>query len=395
MNKLVKYSAAALIAAGLFGVAGQSVNAATGYQRLTHNAYAYNYNGQRANRKLYRKGSKVRVIGSITLNDGKKYNIIQGNIYIKAVNFKKAKASNDGYKTSLLRNSYVYNSKGQRVRGMKLRKGHSVTYYGQPVKIKGKKYVMIGKNQYIRSANVLLAYNGSTDSNNTDKTNNSDSNNSSSNTTDSNNSANTNNSNSSKNINTSDSNKATNNTHNSNNKKSDNNTSNTKSDSNKNKDNTSTDANTEAKATKADYEALSDALVRSQDADKMYASYPRRKALEDAANKGYDYLTFHNSFDRTDFSAKEIQNAIEAINTAMNNLDANAERAKLPKVTDTDGKWNWTPDKIQQALNVANEVWGSTDAHIVKGIKGYSITKIVLTEPNGTVRSIPLDQYAK
>lgn len=82
MNKLVKYSAAALIAAGLFGVAGQSVNAATGYQRLTHNAYAYNYNGQRANRKLYRKGSKVRVIGSITLNDGKKYNIIQGNIYV-------------------------------------------------------------------------------------------------------------------------------------------------------------------------------------------------------------------------------------------------------------------------------------------------------------------------
>lgn len=74
MNKIVKYSATVLIVAGLFGINAQTANAATGYQRLTHNAYAYNYNGQRANHKLYRKGSKVRVIGSITLN-GKKYNI--------------------------------------------------------------------------------------------------------------------------------------------------------------------------------------------------------------------------------------------------------------------------------------------------------------------------------
>ena len=72
MNKLVKCSAAALLAASLFSMSGQSVNAATGYQRLTHNAYAYTYNGKRANKKLYRKGSRVRVIGSIKLN-GKKY----------------------------------------------------------------------------------------------------------------------------------------------------------------------------------------------------------------------------------------------------------------------------------------------------------------------------------
>lgn len=120
MNKIVKYSATVLIVAGLFGINAQTANAATGYQRLTHNAYAYNYNGQRANHKLYRKGSKVRVIGSITLN-GKKYNIIQGNIYIKAANFKKNNVSNtdlgEGYETSLLRNSYITIAKVNALKG--------------------------------------------------------------------------------------------------------------------------------------------------------------------------------------------------------------------------------------------------------------------------------------
>lgn len=147
MKRFYKYVTFAVIAASLMD-ASQTVNAATGYQRLTHNAYAYNYNGQRVNHKTYRKGSRVKVIGSIELN-GKKYNIISGNIYIKTSNFKKARANanadlGDGYETSLIRNSYVYNSKGQRIKGMKLRKNHSVTYYGSPVRIRGKKYVLIG-----------------------------------------------------------------------------------------------------------------------------------------------------------------------------------------------------------------------------------------------------------
>ena len=93
MNKLVKCSAAALLAASLFGFGGQFVNAATGYQRLTHNAYAYTYNGKSANAKLYKKGSKVKVIGSIKLK-GKKYNIISGNVYINASNFAKRRSRN-------------------------------------------------------------------------------------------------------------------------------------------------------------------------------------------------------------------------------------------------------------------------------------------------------------
>lgn len=177
MKKIYKYYAAALVAASLFGLNAQTANASTGYQRLTHNAYAYNYNGKRANHKLYRKGSRVNVIGSIILN-GKKYNIIAGNLYIKAVNFNSKKFSattdlSDGYETTLLHNAYIYNSKGQRVRGKKLLKNHDITYYGKVLKIKGKKYVQIGDNQYVRSSNVLLAYDGPISSDSPNKAQNS------------------------------------------------------------------------------------------------------------------------------------------------------------------------------------------------------------------------------
>lgn len=124
----------------------------------------------------------------------------------------------------------------------------------------------------------------------------------------------------------------------------------------------------------------------------MYASYSKRKALDDATNKGRQYLTFHSSFDKNDYSAQEIQTAITAINTAINNLDGNVERAKLPQIAVKNGVWDWTPDEIQQALNIANKIWGSKDAHIVKG---HSITKIVLTDPFGTIRSYPLNEYGK
>lgn len=417
MNKLVKYSTAALLTAGLFGMNTQTTNAATGYQRLTHNAYAYNYNGQRANKKLYRKGSKVKVIGSIELN-GKKYNIISGNVYIKASNFKKARTNasddlGDGYETSLLRNSYVYNRKGQRIKGMKLHKNHSITYYGQPVRIRGKKYVLIGENQYVRSSNVLLSYDGPTGSNSmnhthhntatsTPKRNSSTSNSTLSNTSSSSsaNSSNTSsndsttNSSSSSSSSKSDLSKKDTNKEDANKQNSSNSDPKTPSKSTDNKDSKDSSKNTDAKATSADYEALTDAIVKSQDADQWFASYSKRKALDDATNKGYDYLTFHNLF-KNDYSAKEIQAAITAINTAEKNLDGNAERAKLPQVAVKSGAWDWTDDEKQQALNVANEIWGSKDAHIVEGVNGYSITRIALTDPNGTIRSYPLNQYGK
>ena len=418
MNKLVKYSAAMLLTAGLFGMSTQTAHAATGYQRLTHNAYAYNYTGQRANKKLYRKGSRVKVIGSIELN-GKKYNIISGNVYIKASNFRKAKTSTDlgdGYETSLIRNSYVYNFKGQRIKGMKLRKNHSVTYYGSPVRIRGKKYVLIGANQYVRSCNVLLSYDGPTGSDSLNHTHHNTASsttkrNSASNSTSTgvssanssntgNSSSSTTNSNSSSSSSKSDTNKKDTNKKDTNKKdsnkqtpsKSDSKTSSKSTDNKGTKDDTK---NTGAKATSADYEALSDAIIKSQEADKWFASYPKQKALDDATNNGRQYLTFHNTFGHNDYSAKEIQDAITAINTAINSLDSDAVRAKIPQVTVKNGVWDWTPDKIQQALDVVNEIYGSKDAHIVKGVKGHSMTEIVCIDAYGTPRSFLLNEYGK
>lgn len=368
MNKIIKYTVAALLALGLFGVAGQSVNAATGYQKLTHNAYAYNYNGQRVNNKLYRKGSKVKVIGSITLS-GKKYNIIAGNIYIKAVNFKRAKTNinlGDGYKTSLLRNSYIYNSNGQRIKNKKLLKNHSVIYYGRPIKIKGKKYVLIGKNQYIRSVNVLLPYNESTSSNNTAD----NSSNKGSNITNDNSSVNSNASNSSQITNTSSSN---------------NQSSNTTQDNSDNKSVNKVDL-----ATKADYDALAKEIEKARlVTDDESSSFAKRKPFEDALDKADDYSVNRNNPNYPITSA-DIKKVISDLETAMANLDGKTENAKIPKIYIKDGNAEWTPALEKQVLDYVNEMNGSTNAHFISGTDNK---KVGYTDGNGRVAVDSSEEY--
>lgn len=374
MNKIVKYSATVLIVAGLFGINAQTANAATGYQRLTHNAYAYNYNGQRANHKLYRKGSKVRVIGSITLN-GKKYNIIQGNIYIKAANFKKNNVSNtdlgEGYETSLLRNSYIYNSKGQRIKGLKLRKGHSVTYYGQPIRIKGKKYVLIGKNQYVRSSNVLLSYNGPIDQNNVDKGKNTKNNNSNS-------SSNTTNSNILTNTNVNDGNQAANNTPISNNQSS-------------NTNNNQTATNSEF-PTEDDYKALNALLNKADsvdDDDEGASSYATRKPFEDATSKGWDCMNNYmlSKSIPTTYTKIDLQKMMSDIETTMKNLDGFSKDENKPVViieNSVNGrKVDLTPAVKQQILDFVNKWKGSTDAHFMD-----NDDQIAYTTPDGSSQKL-------
>lgn len=382
-------------------MSAQTAHATTGYQRLTHNAYAYTYAGQRANRKLYRKGSKVRVIGSILLN-GKKYNIISANIYIKAANFKKVKSSTssdlgEGYETSLLRNSYIYNSKGQRIKGMKLRKDHNITYYGQPVKIRGKKYVLIGENQYVRSVNVLLVYDGPISSDKPNKRKNSNTANDSS--------SNVNNGSSIANNNTanepSSNNSGSTNTKADNSKKSD-----ADKQSSKPQDNklTNPSSNKENKPTKiirptdADYTNLEDTIVQNSDASTMFATATHRNAYYNAMDKGREYIRFRNRVDST-VSQKDVQNVTNAINTAVKNMktDYIAERAKFPKVTVKRGLWYWNPEEKQQALNVINELYGSTDAHILNDTdKPTSIDGLTAVATiNGSIRTFGMFQFSR
>lgn len=399
MNKLVKYSVATLLATGLFGMSTQTTSATTNYQRLTHNAYAYNYNGQRANHKLYKKGSKVKVIGSITLN-GKKYNIISGNVYIKASNFKKARTNanadlGDGYETSLIRNSYVYNSKGQRIKGMKLRKNHSITYYGHPVRINGKKYVLIGANQYVRSCNVLLAYNGPTGS---DSMNHAHHNVATSTTKRniSSNASSSSNANSSKqnNINSKTSDKQTaNNSLSSNNKQS----SNTNNSASSNTNNGNQPINGSL-ATDADYAALSQAAENAKLAlnNNQSATWARRKAVYAALRPADSYTATYNQEKNHQISyqvkttSADIQKTISDLNKAVANLDGAAERAKMPtvifKVSVDNGLVEEPLTKAQrdQLLSVVNDINGSTDAHFMDGT---NYKQVGFTDGDGITRT--------
>lgn len=367
MNKLVKCSAAALLAASLFGFGGQFVNAATGYQRLTHNAYAYTYNGKSANAKLYKKGSKVKVIGSIKLK-GKKYNIISGNVYIKASNFAKRRSRNvlgDGYETQLLHNSYVYNAKGQRIKGTKLRKGHSVTCYGNPIRIHGKKYVQIGNGQFVRSSNVLLSYNGPTGSDSLNHTHHNASSNTSS----------TNKGNSTTNKSTSGSSTTD--------KKDQSKPDTGKKDSDK-KDQSKSDSKTPSKSgdtknsdkpnkvdlpTQADYNALSDAIIMARRAGYQMSSYAKKKIYDSAVEKANYYKEFRD-YSGNNISGADVRKVTSDLNAAVAGLDWKNKIAKFPTITveiDKNGKrkWNWTPKAEQQVLKVVNEIYGLTDAHFL------------------------------
>ena len=379
MNKLVKCSAATLLAASLFGFGGQFVNAATGYQRLTHNAYAYTYNGKSANAKLYKKGSKVKVIGSIKLK-GKKYNIISGNVYINASNFAKRRSRNvlgDGYETQLLHNSYVYNAKGQRIKGTKLRKGHSVTCYGNPIRIHGKKYVQIGNGQFVRSSNVLLSYNGPTGSDSLNHTHYNASSNTSS----------TNKGNSTTNKSTSGSSTTD--------KKDQSKPDTGKKDSDK-KDQSKSDSKTPSKSgdtknsdkpnkvdlpTQADYNALSDAIIMARRAGYQMSSYAKKKIYDSAMEKANYYIEFRD-YSGNNISGADVRKVTSDLNAAVASLDWKKEIAKFPTITveiDKNGKrkWNWTPKAEQQVLKVVNEIYGSTDAHFLH--KDPNSNKIVFT----------------
>lgn len=391
MNKFVKCSAAALLAVSLFSMSGQSVNAATGYQRLTHNAYAYNHNGKRANSRLYKKGSKVKVIGSATLN-GKKYNIISGNVYIKTSNFAKRRSRSslgNGYETQLLHNSYVYNAKGQRIKGTKLHKGHSVTCYGNPIRIHGKKYIQIGDGQFVRLSNVLYSYDGPMESDDLNHTHH----NASSTTSSTAKSTSSNSSNSAANNSSSSTSKATSGNSTTNKStsgsspanKSDSSKSNTsKKDSNKTDqsksdskvDNKDIKGNSKANAglaTEADYVELNNALQKVSRSDAArYSTQAKRAAYNEAYRKADSYLITYKLNDNSTASSTDIQKSISDLNTAFNNLDGPEIEAQLPQVmvkVYSNGLYKilWNNDKQRQkVLDVVNKVYGSNDARFEK-----------------------------
>ena len=65
-----------------------------------------------------------------------------------------APKKNTGKARVLKHNAYVYDKNGKRKKHQALKKNHSVTCHGKKKTINGKKYYKIGKNKYIKAANV-------------------------------------------------------------------------------------------------------------------------------------------------------------------------------------------------------------------------------------------------
>ena len=120
---------------------------------VRHNSYVYDHRGKKiSGASVIKKGKTVSVFGKVVTIKGKKFVKIGKNRYIKASNLK-PKKSNPQKKYRLTKKSYVYDKNGKRTKKV-IAKKH--VRKGTVKWIKGKKYLKIGDNQFIRFSNVKL-----------------------------------------------------------------------------------------------------------------------------------------------------------------------------------------------------------------------------------------------
>ena len=123
--------------------------------KLMHNAYLYDETGKRANQITLGVGSIVTVYGTQTIN-GKEYYVLvdQG---AKNKKYFVATANVLATRQKLTHNAYIYNQFGKRVKKTGVyKKGQLLNTYGAVVKIRGKRYFTIGKNRFVKAANVKI-----------------------------------------------------------------------------------------------------------------------------------------------------------------------------------------------------------------------------------------------
>ena len=116
---------------------------------LTHNAYFYDKNGNRANLLVAKKGSTISTFGTQKIGNRDFY-LTDDGLYVAVNNF-------IGKKRTLKKNAFVYNKNGKRVGTKLLKKNAKVTTYGDPVSINGKSYFIIDNNRYVKAANFASA----------------------------------------------------------------------------------------------------------------------------------------------------------------------------------------------------------------------------------------------
>ncbi|MCT6851207.1 MAG: SLAP domain-containing protein [Staphylococcus epidermidis] len=111
---------------------------------VRHDAYVYNSKGKHSS-NVYKAGTKVDTYGTKAIK-GRLYYSLGNNKYIVASNI-------NGTRRKLTHNAFVYNKKTKRISKKILKKGKYLKTYGGAVKLKGKKYYIVGGNKYIKKAN--------------------------------------------------------------------------------------------------------------------------------------------------------------------------------------------------------------------------------------------------
>ena len=114
---------------------------------LYHNAYLYDQTGKRTNTLVLKRFTTINTYGKVTIN-GKKFYHVDKGYYIAANNI-------DPVKRSLKHNSFVYNKLGKLVKRTTkaTKKGRQINTYGSIVKINGKRFYTVGKNQFVKVSN--------------------------------------------------------------------------------------------------------------------------------------------------------------------------------------------------------------------------------------------------
>ena len=118
---------------------------------LMHNAYLYDNTGTRANQIILKIGSKLMAYGKTTIN-GRNFYVLNGKGNSK-INYYIAAGNVDSIVRKIKHNAYIYNQYGDRQNKKVLKKGSTAKTYGDPIKIKNKKYYIVDKNRFVKKAN--------------------------------------------------------------------------------------------------------------------------------------------------------------------------------------------------------------------------------------------------
>ncbi len=117
-------------------------------KRIMHSSYLYNQHGQRINGLILATGSRVKINKHYHSADGRLFYSIGKGYYVPVRNVTGISIEKERFANPIT----VYNRYAQKVG--KIPANQKFQTYGNPIKVKGQHYCIVGKNKLIRSKNI-------------------------------------------------------------------------------------------------------------------------------------------------------------------------------------------------------------------------------------------------